>query len=274
MGVALMRVPEADALMKYAVPVPTVLPGTVYVGPMSVGPVPVIPDAVPVAPPGGAAAAAVTTPHVAVFALAETSTDPAAPGAVAAETPTVPPETVRAFAIVAVPAAVDVVAVPAYCTVPATLADPTVPAVVDQDASVPPALTCVTVRTEPAAPGAACPATFTVPVASVRALAIVAVPLTVAVPALPAIVAVPALVAKPEVVAVPAFVAKPATPAEPTVPVVVLHTAVLVFEDVSTEPAAPGAVAPATFTVPVASSSAIVTVEVPAFPPPPELTGD
>ena len=176
----------------------------------------------------------------------------------------------HALEIVAVPAVMAnvavpevVVAVPAWPANVAAPADPTVPAVVDQDPRVPPADTCVTVRTLPAAAGADCPATFTVPPEAFRAFATVAVPLTVAVPALPAMVEVPALVAKPEVVAVPAFVAKPASPAEPTVPVVVLHIASVASEEVSTDPAAPGAVAADTLTVPVASASAFVTVEVP-----------
>ena len=118
---------------------------------------------------------------------------------------------------------------------------------------------------------------MTVPVASVRAFAMLAVPDTVAVPAFVAkadVVAVPALVEKPEVVAVPAFVAKEDTPAEPTVPVVVDHIASVVSEEVRTDPAAPGAVAFPTLTVPVASSRAIVTVDVPVEEPPPLLTGD
>ena len=68
----------------------------------------------------------------------------------------------QALEIVAVPAVIAnvavpdvVVAVPAFVAKVAAPADPTVPAVVDQDPSVPPALTCVTVRTDPAAPGAA-----------------------------------------------------------------------------------------------------------------------
>ena len=70
-------------------------------------------------------------------------------------------------------------------------------------------------------------------------------------------------------VAVPELVAKPA---DPTVPVVVLHIASVVSEEVSTDPAAPGAVALPTFTVPVASSRAMVTVDVPVLPPPPPET--
>ena len=64
----------------------------------------------------------------------------------------------------------------------------------------------------------------------------------------------------------------PATPADPTVPVVVLHIASVVSEEVSTDPAAPGAVALDTLTVPVASRRAMVTVEVPVLPPPPPET--
>ena len=139
----------------------------------------------------------------------------------------------------------------------------------------------MTVSTDPAAPGADCPETLTVPPEAFKALAIVAVPDTVAVPALvakPAMVAVPALVAKPAMVAVPALVAKvarvavpalvanPATPAEPTVPVVVDQIASVVSEEVSTEPAAAGAAALETLTVPVASARALVTVEVPEPP--------
>ena len=82
----------------------------------------------------------------------------------------------------------------------------------------------------------------------------------------PAMVAVPALVAKPATVAVPALVANPASPAEPTVPVVVLQIASVVSEEVSTEPAAAGAEALETLTVPVASARAFVTVEVPDPP--------
>ena len=118
----------------------------------------------------------------------------------------------------------------------------------------------------------------------VQVAAVVAVPAkvdTVAVPAFvanPAIVAVPAFVAKPAMVAVPEFVENPAmvavpefaanaaTPADPTVPVVVLHIASVVSEEVSTEPAAAGAAALETLTVPVASARAFVTVEVPEPP--------
>ena len=242
-------------------------------GPISVGPAAVMAPAVPVEAPGGAPAAAVTIPHVAVFADEEISTDPEAPGAVAADTFTVPPDAFSAFAMVAVP---DTVAVPAFVVKPEVPADPTVPAVVDQDARVPPADTCVTVRTEPAAPGAACPDTLTVPPEAFRAFAMVAVPETVAVPALvakPARVAVPALVANVARVAVPALVANPATPAEPTVPVVMLQIASVVSEEVSTEPAAAGAAALETLTVPVVSTRALACsarVAVPELLPPPE----
>jgi len=57
------------------------------------------------------------------------------------------------------------------------------------------------VRTLPAAAGADCPATFTVPPEAFRAFATVAVPETVA---------VPALVAKTAAVAVPAYWTVPA----------------------------------------------------------------
>lgn len=125
----------------------------------------------------------------------------------------------------------------------------------------------MTVRTLPAAPGAACPATFTVPVRFVRAFAIVAVPDTVAVPAFVDRVADPTVPADANV-AVPAFVANPATPADPTVPAVVDQTAVDVLLEVSTDPAAPGAPAADTFTVPVASARASATVAVPPDDPP------
>ena len=107
-------------------------------------------DIVPAALPGGGAAAAVTTPHVAVLADEVIRTDPDAPGAAPAAVFTV------AAALFAI--ALEIVAVPHTVAVPAlvvTLADPTVPAVVDHDARVPPAATCVTVSTDPAAPGAA-----------------------------------------------------------------------------------------------------------------------
>lgn len=84
---------------------------------------------VPVALPGGAAAAAVTTPQVAVFALEEIITEPDAAGAAAAEVFTVP---------LLIAHALDTVAVPAVVVIDA---EPTVPAVVDQDARVPPTLT-------------------------------------------------------------------------------------------------------------------------------------
>ena len=219
--------------------------------------------AVPVEAPGGAPAAAVTTPHVAVFADEEISTDPEAPGAVAADTFTVPPDAFSAFAMVAVP---DTVAVPAFVVKPEVPADPTVPAVVDQDARVPPADTSVTVRTEPAAPGAACPETLTVPPEAFKAFAMVAVPETVAVPAFVDRVAEPTVPAEASV-AVPAYWTVPAVPAYPTVPVVVDQIASVASEEVSTDPAAPGAVALLTLTVPVASARALVTVEVPEPPP-------
>ena len=165
------------------------------------------------------------------------------------------------------------VAVPAFVV---TDADPTVPAVVDHDARVPPADTWVTVRTDPAAAGAACPPVFTVPGAlfsSARAY----VADTLIDVAVPANCAVVQWVADPTVpaeasVAVPALVANDAVPADPTVPAVVDHAAVDVFEDVRTDPAAPGAAAFWTLTDPVASSSARVTVAVPLKLPLPPVT--
>ena len=220
----------------------------------------------------------VSTPGV--FALEVISTDPAAAGAVVV-TPTVPEELVSALAIVAVPLTV---AVPAYCTVPAMPADPTVAAVVVQMA-VPAPL--ADARTEPAAPGAVAPVTFTVPVASTRALATVAVPAkvdTVAVPANVETVAVPALVAKVATVAVPALVAKvarvavpaywtvPACVANATLPRVADHTAVLLVLETRTDPAPPGGLAPNALTLPVLSARDSATVAVPLPPPPPPVT--
>ena len=61
-------------------------------------------------------------------------------------------------------------------------------------------------------------------------------------------------VAVPETVAVPALVL---TEADPTVPVVVLQMASFASEETRTDPAAPGAVAPDTLTVPLASARAL-----------------
>ena len=99
--------------------------------------------------PGGAPAAAVTTPHVPVVALAEMYTEPELTGLAAPLVFIVPAECAHALLTVAVP---HTVAVPAFVlrvadpTVPAeavvhTDAEPTVPAVVDHVARVPPALT-------------------------------------------------------------------------------------------------------------------------------------
>ena len=152
---------------------------------------------------------------------------------------TVPgPELDRAAASVAVPAFV------ANPAVVAAVADPTVPIVVDQIAVFADDAT----STDPDAPGAVAAATFTVPVASVRAFAIVAVPATVAVPALVV------------------------TLADPVVPVVVDQIAEPVLEEVSTDPAAPGAAPPLTFTVPVVSARASAVVAVPDDDAPPDTT--
>lgn len=197
---------------------------------------------VPVAAPGGAPAAAVTTPQVPVLAEEEIRTDPEEAGGAAAAVLTVPVVKAIALEMVAVP---QTVAVPALVH---TEADPVVPAVVLQLASVPPALTCVMVRMEPAATGAACPPVLTVPGAEF--------------PSAFASVAVPAFVANPAVVA---------AVAEPAVPVVVLQMAVVALEETRTDPAAPGAVAPDTLTVLVASCSADASVAVPALVAKPEV---